>query len=88
MSTNGREEKESVPSPVALEPTANGNELESSASTSPSLAKITKLRRNLILFVLCSSQFFDIFNASAAILSLPKVSLDFELLFSIILIFP
>ncbi|KIK53240.1 hypothetical protein GYMLUDRAFT_49413 [Collybiopsis luxurians FD-317 M1] len=38
--------------------------------------ELTKLRRNLILFVLCSSQFFDIFNASAAILSLPEMGAD------------
>ncbi|KAF9263092.1 MFS general substrate transporter [Marasmius fiardii PR-910] len=39
---------------------------------------VTKLRRNLILFILCSSQFFDIFNASAAILSLPELGADLD----------
>ncbi|KAF8991537.1 major facilitator superfamily domain-containing protein [Cyathus striatus] len=38
--------------------------------------KLTHLRKNLILAILCLAQFFDIFNACAAIVSLPIITQD------------
>ncbi|KAF8995169.1 major facilitator superfamily domain-containing protein [Cyathus striatus] len=40
--------------------------------------QLTPLRRNLILLILCLAQFFDIFNAASAIVSLPKISEDLQ----------
>ncbi|KAF8991548.1 major facilitator superfamily domain-containing protein [Cyathus striatus] len=52
---------------VAVESSSPGAEAVSKNSLTP-------LRKNLILTILCLAQFFDIFNACAAIVALPTIS--------------
>ncbi|KAJ8520063.1 hypothetical protein ONZ45_g3099 [Pleurotus djamor] len=72
-----------TPSTVTLTETAGPQEkgcVDVEAVTLPvpeqELIALSKTRKFLVLLVLCSAQFFDIFNATAAIIALPSMGVD------------
>lgn len=60
------------------EPYSEKQSLEDVSTTvgvpaSPTIPELSKIRKVVVLGVLCSAQFFDVFNASASIAALPQV---------------
>lgn len=68
----------SLPPKVHLEPEKTLDDLEASATTkleAPSISQppVSSARKQAILYVVSFAQFFDIYNACAAIIALPAV---------------
>lgn len=69
--------KDSDVSDTVVKVEKSGVETSAEPSSDDSQPKISRLRKNLILVCLAGAQFFDIFNACAAIVALPAVRITY-----------
>lgn len=60
-----------------LDQDIEGAETRLTTPTTVKLESLSRLQKITIIAILCSAQFFDIFNSSSAIIALPQASLNY-----------